>query len=70
MLTGYLVKFKDVWQSLNSNSLVNFCTFFSLTDQGRYFCKNVDPDEMAHNEPSYMDLHCLLPSVTCSLRLE
>ena len=23
------------------------------------FANSVDPDEMAHNEPSHLDLHCL-----------
>ena len=23
------------------------------------FANNVDPDEMAHNEPPHLDLHCL-----------
>ena len=32
--------------------------FFST---GPYtYANSVDPDEMAHNEPSHQDLHCLL----------
>ena len=25
-----------------------------------YLCNSADPDETAHNEPSHLDLHCLL----------
>ena len=28
------------------------------------FANSVDPDEMAHNEPSHLDLHCLLCLIT------
>ena len=27
------------------------------------FANGVDPDKMAHNEPSHLDLQCLLPSL-------
>ena len=32
---------------------------FNPADQYRYLCKSVEPDEMAHNELSHQDLHCL-----------
>ena len=32
---------------------------FSTVDQNRYFYKNVDPDEVALNEPSHLGLHSL-----------
>ena len=31
---------------------------FGPVHRDKFFC-SVDPDEMAHNEPSHLDLHCL-----------
>ena len=34
-------------------------TFSSLQTKTVTYANIVDPDEMAHNEPSHLDLHCL-----------
>ena len=32
---------------------------FSPTDWTDTYANSVDPDDMAHNEPSHLDIHCL-----------
>ena len=39
--------------------LFNTLTFCTAGNKPNTFTNSVDPDEMAHNEPSHLDLHCL-----------
>ena len=39
--------------------LSKLINLFNPVDQDSYFANNVDPDEMAHDEASHQDLHCL-----------
>ena len=43
------------------NEPVSYLSFdtFNSTDWKTGLANSVDPDEMAHNEPSHQDLHCL-----------
>ena len=53
------VKLDSTRYSLVEKSLL-LVDRFSPVDQNWYLANSVDPDEMAHNEPSHQDLHCLL----------
>ena len=39
--------------------LICSLTLSALQAETTLFANSVDPDEMAHNEPSHQDLHCL-----------
>ena len=53
--------FTDAWH-LNVWIPDFYCNRLTLSDLQAKICifaNSVDPDEMAHNEPSHQDLHCL-----------
>ena len=35
----------------------------SVKDENSCICKHIDLDEVAHNEPPHLDLHCLPTSL-------
>ena len=43
--------------------LLLYCMFNSLEMKIAEFANSVDLDEVAHNEPPHLDLHCLPSSV-------
>ena len=46
--------------TVQSAPSLSTCRTFSLVDsRQKSFENNVDPDETAHNEPAYQELHCL-----------
>ena len=43
-------------RTLEPLTKVTLSTMYNSTDT---YANSIDPDEMAHNEPSHQDLHCL-----------
>ena len=36
-----------------------------MKNNGNYFSNSIGQDEVAHNEPPHLDLHCLPSSLSC-----
>ena len=50
----------EVWGFFLYDDRLSFVDPFSLQTKLDTCANRVDPDEMASNQPSYHDLHCLL----------
>ena len=53
------VMLKPIFSQRGFIIITHVLTIFSPAVQTRHLANSVDPDETAHNEPSYQDLHCL-----------
>ena len=51
--------FSVIFLVLPIQAVFRFFNPFSPAEQNSAFANSIDPDEMAHNEPSHQDLHCL-----------
>ena len=57
-------KKQEAFRGLNySVNLMNFLNSLNTRDEIAEFANSVDLDEVAHNEPPHLDLHCLPSSL-------